>query len=312
MSDVRTGFFPATGGVNLYYEDTGSGEPIVFVHEFAGDYRSWEPQVRYFSHRFRVITYNARGYPPSDVPEDPESYSQDIAVEDILALLDHLKIETAHLVGFSMGSFAVLFFGLRYPDRAKSVMPVCCGYGAQEGWEDIHKDNFNDFADALEVEGEAGQASKQYAIGSTRVQFALKDPRGWQEFAEQFEALSKKGRAMTLRHVVAARPSVYSFEAEMKKMVIPVLIITGDEDEQTLLPGVFMKNTIPSAGLCVLPRIGHTINLEEPGLFNAMLYDFFTAVELGRWKPRDPRTMATDKYLAPESDLTTAPTVKRE
>ncbi|MCG8548655.1 MAG: alpha/beta hydrolase [Alphaproteobacteria bacterium] len=302
MSAVRNGYFEGTGGVRMYYEDTGEGVPIVFVHEFAGDYRSWEPQVRYFSHRFRPITFNARGYPPSDVPTDSELFSQTIAIDDIAALLRHLEIDKAHIVGFSMGSFAALFFGLRYPELARSVVPVCCGYGAAEGWEDLHKKNFFEFAEALEDDAKADDASDRYAIGSTRVQFAEKDPRGWQEFADQFRALSRQGRAMSLRHVVAARPSVYTFEEEMKKMQVPVLLITGDEDEQTLLPGVFMKNTIPTAGLCVLPRIGHTLNLEEPGLFNMMLYDFFTAVELGRWRPRDPRTFETKHYLASEDE----------
>lgn len=133
MSETRTGYFEGTGGVKLYYEDTGEGAPIVFVHEFAGDYRSWEPQIRYFSHRFRVITYNARGYPPSDVPTDPELYSQDIAVDDITALLRHLAIDKAHIVGFSMGSFAALFFGLRYPGMARSVVPVCRGTARPRG-----------------------------------------------------------------------------------------------------------------------------------------------------------------------------------
>ena len=66
----------------LYYEDTGSGTPIVFVHEFAGDLRSWEPQVRALARRHRCITFNARGYPPSDVPDDPKAYSQMVAADD--------------------------------------------------------------------------------------------------------------------------------------------------------------------------------------------------------------------------------------
>jgi pimeloyl-ACP methyl ester carboxylesterase len=135
---TKSGYFQGTGGVKLYYEETGSGVPIVFCHEFAGDIRSWEPQVRFFSHRFRVITYNARGYPPSDVPTDSAAYSMDNAVADVVALLDHLKIEKAHVVGFSMGSFTSLFFGMRHPDRARSVTPVCCGYGAEKGWDEIH------------------------------------------------------------------------------------------------------------------------------------------------------------------------------
>ena len=95
-------------GVKLYYEETGSGTPVVFVHEFAGDYRSWEPQVRHFARRYRCIVYNARGYPPSDVPSDVERYSQDRARDDILAVLDGLKLAKAHIVGLSMGAFAAL------------------------------------------------------------------------------------------------------------------------------------------------------------------------------------------------------------
>jgi pimeloyl-ACP methyl ester carboxylesterase len=300
MPEVRTGYFTAPDGVKMYYEDTGEGAPIVFVHEFAGDYRSWEPQVRFFSHTFRVITFNARGYPPSDCPDDPAKYGQFIAVDDVRHLLDHLGIDKAHVAGFSMGSFTALFFGIRHPDRARSVVPICCGYGAQEGWEEIHKKNFFDFADAIEREGMDGPSARRYAIGATRVRFAVKDPRGWAAFRERFLKLHGKGAANLLRYVVAARPSVYTFEEEMKKMTVPVLIITGDEDDQTLLPGVFMKRSIPTAGLYVVPYTGHTLNLEEPALFNNALYDFFTAVELGKVKPRDPRTYAIDKYLSPD------------
>ncbi len=303
MSEVRTGYAETSGDIKLYYEDTGDGIPVIFVHEFGGDYQSWEPQVRYFAHRFRAITFNARGYPPSDVPEDPALYSQDRAIDDIAAVMRHLKIDKAHIVGFSMGSFAALYFGLRYPELARSLTVVCCGYGTQEGWDDIHKNNFFALADALEKEGMDGEAARRYAMGSTRVQFALKDPRGWREFADRFITFNSIGAANTLRHVISARPSVFDLEAEFKKMTVPVLLITGDEDEQTLLPGVFMKNAIPTAGLCILPRIGHSLNLEEPALFNMMLYDFFTAVELGRWKARDPRTKMTKEYLAPASAL---------
>lgn len=296
-TEVRRGHFTTGDGVQLYFEDTGSGPPIVFCHEFAGDLRSWEPQVRYFSHRFRVITFNARGYPPSDVPEDPARYGQDRAVEDVADLLRHLGIPKAHVVGFSMGSFTALFFGLRHPGLARSVVPVCCGYGAEPQWESVHRKNFHEFADLLENPETADAASLRYCEGATRVQFMQKDPRGWKEFADQFAALSRKGRAMSLRHVVAARPSVLSFAEEFKRMQVPVLLITGDEDEQTLAPGVFMKKHIPTAGLCVLPRVGHTLNLEEPGLFNAMLYDFLTSIELGTWHPRHPRTFSTREYL---------------
>ncbi|HUN45026.1 MAG TPA: alpha/beta fold hydrolase, partial [Stellaceae bacterium] len=108
----------ADDGVRLYYEEVGSGTPIVFVHEFAGDHRSWEPQLRFFSRRYRCVAYNARGYPPSDVPADAQRYSQDRARDDIRSVLDALKLEKAHVVGLSMGGFATLHFGMHYPDRA--------------------------------------------------------------------------------------------------------------------------------------------------------------------------------------------------
>ncbi len=296
----KSGYIAAQDGTKLYYEETGSGAPLVFCHEFAGDYRSWESQVRYFSRRFRVITYNARGYIPSDVPGSPDSYSMDIAVSDLVSVLDHLGIEKAHVCGFSMGSFTALFFAMHHAHRARSATLVGCGYGAEKGWDEIHKRNFFEMADALEDPLRADDASARYSRGATRVQFMLKDPRGWKEFADQFAALSTKGRAMNLKHVVAARPSILDFEAEFKDMNVPVLIMTGDEDEQTLMPGVFMKKHIPTAGLCVLPRIGHSLNLEEPALFNQMLYDFLSDIEMGSWEPRDPRSMQTDKYLSPD------------
>ena len=124
--------------VSLYYEDTGMGTPIVFVHEFAGDARSWEPQVRHFARRYRCITFNARGYPPSAVPPAVSSYSQEHARDDILAVLDALGLAQAHIVGLSMGAFATLHFGLTYPARARTLVVAGCGYGA-------HPDGYAEF-----------------------------------------------------------------------------------------------------------------------------------------------------------------------
>src|SRR2546427_435130 len=120
----------AADGVKLYYEEAGSGIPILFVHEFAGDHRSWEPQLRFFSRAYRTIAYNARGYPPSDVPADPSRYSQARARDDAIAVLDHLGIDRAHVVGLSMGGFATLHVGLAHPQRALSLVAAGCGYGA--------------------------------------------------------------------------------------------------------------------------------------------------------------------------------------
>src|SRR5205814_1958162 len=114
-------------------------------HEFAGDLRSYEPQLRHFGKRYRAVAFNARGFPPSDVPESVACYSQARAADDILALLDHLGERQAHVVGLSMGGFATLHFGLRHPQRALSLCIGGCGYGA----EPDQREKFRAEADAI-------------------------------------------------------------------------------------------------------------------------------------------------------------------
>lgn len=283
-------------GVKLYYEITGSGYPLLFSHEFAGDYRSWEVQVRYFARRYQVITYNARGYPPSDVPEDLSAYSQARAAEDIVGLLRHLNIPQAHLVGLSMGGYAVLHVGLSHPELVRSMVVAGCGYGSVAGDREKFQQDSGQVAQRLEREGMAPVAAI-YAKGPTRVQFEDKDPRGWREFAEQLAGHSAIGSALTLRGVQGQRPSVYALEAQMRQCRVPTLIISGDEDEPCLEPGLFMKRTIPTAGLLIIPKSGHTINLEEPDAFNRAVSDFLAAVEAGKWGARNPASLSTSAIL---------------
>jgi pimeloyl-ACP methyl ester carboxylesterase len=286
-------------GIELYYEVTGNGYPLLFCHEFAGDYRSWEPQVRYFARRYQVITYNARGYPPSDVPEDVSAYSQAQAMEDIVGLMQHLHLSQAHLVGLSMGGYAVLHFGLTHPEMARSLVIGGCGYGSVAGERKKFQQDVEQTAQGIESQGMHAMA-KIYASGPTRVQFTDKDPRGWQEFAEQLAEHSTVGAAMTFRGVQAQRPSVYELEAAMRQLHVPTLVITGDEDEPCLEPALFMKRTIPTAGLVVLPKSGHTINLEEPEAFNRALDDFLTAVEADKWGARNPASLSQSAILPAE------------
>ena len=278
-------------GVRLYYEETGSGAPIIFVHEFAGDHRAWEPQVRFFSRHYRCITYSARGFPPSDVPTDPAAYSQARARDDIRAVLNELGIERAHIVGLSMGGFATLHFGIAYPERALSLVIGGCGYGAEPGEREKFAAETTATAQRFDDLG-MEKVAAGYAIGPTRVQFANKDPRGWQEFATQLAEHSALGSALTQRGVQALRPSLYDLTAEMEAMVTPSLVITGDEDWPCLQPAILMKRHIKTAGLVVMPNAGHTINLEDPAAFNQHLAEFFHAVERGTWPVRDPRAMS--------------------
>ena len=278
-------------GVKLYYEDSGTGIPIVFVHEFAGDHRAWEPQVRYFSRCYRCITYDARGYPPSEVPTDGERYSQERARDDIRAVLDALSIQTAHIVGLSMGGFATLHFGFTYPRRARSLVIAGAGYGAAPD----KRAQFAEEAEAAAGKFEAGmaKAAADYALGPTRVQFQNKDPRGWKEFADQLAEHSVAGSAHTLRGVQKRRPSLFDLTEKMTTITAPTLIMTGDEDWPCLEPALLMKRTIPTAALVVMPNAGHTINLEDPAAFNEHIADFLHTVDVGAWRKRDPRAMVS-------------------
>ena len=279
-------------GVKLYFEEAGEGTSIIFVHEFAGDFRSWEPQVRHFSRKYRCIVFNARGYPPSDVPQDPEMYDQDLAREDIRTVLDSLNIEMAHVIGLSMGGFAALHFSLHYPDRVISQVISGCGYGAGAGSREQFQRETTEAADRMESETMAVFGST-YAMGPTRVQFQNKDPRGWIEFETQLRDHSSLGSANTMRGVQRRRPSLYNLEDDLKKITVPTLILNGDEDEPCLDVSLYLKRTITSSALALLPRTGHTCNLEEPSLFNQLCETFIHQVDSGRWELRDRRSMTT-------------------
>ena len=266
-------------GVQLYYESTGEGFPLIFAHEFAGDFRSWEPQARYFSRRYRVITYNARGYPPSDVPTAEDAYSQSTHVEDLRGLLEHLGIDKAHICGLSMGGTLALNFGLTYPEMAQSLIIAAAGSGSVD--VDAWRENVAEQSRGLEERGMS--AMSDYAQGDARVQLRRKDPRGYREFTDQFLSHSGLGSALTFRGVQGKRPPVFALEDEMRALTVPTLIMLGDEDDPCIEASIFMKRCIPASGLVMFPQSGHAINLEEPDLFNRSLQDFLIAVETDTW-----------------------------
>jgi pimeloyl-ACP methyl ester carboxylesterase len=278
-------------GIRLYFEETGSGTPIIFVHEFAGDHRSWESQLRHFGQRYRAIAFNARGYPSSDVPEDPAAYSQARAADDIAAVLDGLGIDRAHVVGLSMGGFATLHFGLRHADRARSLVVAGCGYGAEPDQREKFRAEAETIAAFLKREGMGAFAAK-YAYGPTRVQFENKDPRGFAEFKARLAEHSALGSANTQLGVQRQRPSLYDLVGEMQRLKVPTLILTGDEDWPCLTPGLLMKRNIATAALVVMANCGHAINLEAPDEFNRIVREFITQVDAGRWPARDPRAIS--------------------
>ncbi|GIW05640.1 MAG: hydrolase [Dehalococcoidia bacterium] len=283
-------------GVRLFYEERGSGAPIVFVHEFADDYRSWAPQVSAMARRYRTIAYNARGYPPSDVPEDVRMYSQQRAADDIRDLLDGLGIDRVHLCGISMGGYASLHFTIQHPERVRSLVLAGAGYGSTPAERAKFQADVEVTARRMLEEGMRSVA-QWYSRGPTRVQFEAKDPDRFRAFAERLAEHSDLGSANTFLGVQKERPSVFDLKDQLAALDVPVLIVVGDEDDPCLEPALFMKRTIPRAGLVMLPKSGHTINLEEPERFNAAVLDFLATVDAGRWERRDPRSQTGSAIL---------------
>ena len=269
-----------TGPIDLHYEETGQGFPLIWCHEYGGDSRSWEPQVRYFSRRYRVVTWNYRGYPPSEVPKDPAAYSVEILVEDLRGLMQHLGIARAHIGGQSRGGGVALNFGIRHPAMAESLVLAAAGSGTV-GREEFLR-NAEQQARLYETEGVEAKV-RAFANNATRRGFAEKDPRGWAEFLRHVRDHSGIAAAHLMRGVQMKRKTIFELEPELRTIQAPSLIVVGDQDEPCLEPGLFMKRHIPHAGLLVLPMTGHTSNIEEPGLFNQHVAEFLAAVESGRW-----------------------------
>lgn len=272
-------------GVKIYYEETGAGMPMLFLHEYGGDKRSWEPQVRHFSRDHRCIVMCSRGYPPSDVPEDETLYGQDFAIQDALAVMDAAGIEKAVVVGLSMGGYTGLRLAIHHPDRVIALAAASAGAGSlTEGLQVFRKEAFERSEDYLEA---GKMLAEPFANGPTRTQLKRKDIRGWEEFRDQLAEHPAIGAAYTLRHVQGGRPSLFDFEAEFNACAVPTLLMVGDEDDVCLDVNVWLKRSMPTSGLRVYAKSGHLINLEDPATFNAEIADFLRSVKAGTWPVRE-------------------------
>ena len=275
--------FTTDDAVEIHYQVAGRGFPLLFAHEFAGDITRWEPQVNFFARRYRVITYCHRGYPPSDVPGDPDAYSQDRLVADMRELLLVLGIEQAYIAGLSMGAATALSFAIAHPEMCRALVVASTGTGSTD--RDTHLKAWRENVTRLQGEGMAGFAD-EYAKSPTRVQFLRKDPVGWEKFRAGLAGHSAQGSALITQGIQLKRPTVFQLEEQMRRLDMPALLLVGDEDDPCIEPMLFMKRCIAGSGLAMFPQSGHAINLEEPDLFNRTVLDFLTAVESGAWARR--------------------------
>ena len=272
--------FERVNGAALYYESTGEGVPVVLCHEFAGDMRAWEPQVRHLARRHRVVAFNYRGYPPSDVSEDPDAYSPDGLVADLLGLLDGLGLDRVHLAGLATGGNLVLNFAIAHPERVRSLIVAGAGAGTVDraAWLEAARR----FADDIARDGSEGIVAN-VADAPQRVIFRSKDPRGWAEFVEGMRRLSPVGAEHVMREVLIRRAPVFELAEGIRGLAMPILVMCGDQDAPAAEPSRFIRDNAPHAGLAVIPMCGHTLNSEEPELFNQIAGGFLAAVEAGRW-----------------------------
>ncbi len=276
-------------GVSLHYEVTGSGRPCLFLHEFAGDHESWRGQVSALCRRYRCITLSARGYPPSDAPEDPDFYGQQQAEDDALALLDHLGCDKAHVVGLSMGAYTALKLALREPARITAVVAAAGGSGSGASGRDAFLAEARALAVRLLKSGSI--PAEAMWRGPTRIHLLDKDPLAWAEEVRRMAARPAHAAALTLERVQAGRASLRDFHHRLASLETPVLLMAGDEDASCLDVNLWLKSIMPAARLALLPGSGHALNLEEPATFNALTADFLAEVDLGAWRRRDPASM---------------------
>jgi pimeloyl-ACP methyl ester carboxylesterase len=279
-------------GFVLYAESKGSGPPILFIHEFAADHRTWAEQMAALSSDHQCIAYSARGYPPSDVPPEPSSYSYLRAADDAINVLDGFGIERAHIVGLSMGGFCALQLGIRYPNRVRSLLVSSAGSGANPANRDAFLLETEAVAESFRRDGSPAVAAK-LALGPSRIQLQRKNRTAWDEFVRQLGEHSAEGMALTVLGVQQSRPSLYEIIDELRTITTPTLVVNGDEDEAVLEPGLLLKRTIGSAGLLVVPNSGHALNLEEPEIYNRVVRTFIDTVERGQWPSRDPRSLSS-------------------
>ncbi|GGF41736.1 alpha/beta fold hydrolase [Subtercola lobariae] len=287
-----------TDGVRLHVTDSGASgaaDPILFLHEFAGNYRSWAAQVAALCDEHRCITFAARGYPPSDVPANSDAYSWQRAVDDAVAVLDALDIESAHIVGISMGGYTAVQVGLKHPERVRSVMAVSVGSGSDPGIRSAYLEEARIVADQLRARG-TEFVGRSMAEGPSRIQLKNRSAAAWQQMIDQFAEQSADGMALTILEVQAKRPSFHDLLDELSTFARPLLVVDGDEDEACLSTGRLLKQTVPACGWRVLPNSGHVLNLEDPALFNDIVRRFIAQVEVGAWPERDPRSKVTLQF----------------
>jgi pimeloyl-ACP methyl ester carboxylesterase len=267
----------SVNGVRLYYEEAGEGPPLLLIHAFPVGLGMWAPQVPVFARRFRVISYDCRGFGRSEAPTEPTRYSQAVSVGDARALLEALGAAPAAVCGLSMGGNIALNLGLSHPESVRAL--VLCDTGA--GSEDpvAFRARCEEYAEAA-VSGMAGFAAA-IPRWSTFDDFAR---RGAEEAAllrGLILAQPPHGIGLTARFALATRRPVYALERGLRALARPTLVLHGEHDEACVRTSRFLAETIPGARLWTVPGASHFPNLDHPDLFNVRVLAFLREAGAG-------------------------------
>jgi len=216
-------------------------------------------------------------------------YRWQFAVGDIAAVMRDLEIERAHLVGLSMGGYAALQFGVRYPEKTGAIVAASVGSGSHPSHRDVWLRETSLLA-RIFIERGMVSMSERMARGPARIQLKYKDEKIWREFVVRLRQHSALGMSHTMARCQALRPTLHDLRDQFLGMTVPVLLALGDEDVRCLETNLMLKSTLPSAGLWICPNTGHAINLEEPLAFNTEVQAFLGAAERGAWRRGFPDT----------------------
>jgi pimeloyl-ACP methyl ester carboxylesterase len=200
-----------------------------------------------------------------------------------------LKIERAHLVGLSMGGYAALQFGLRYPEKTGAMVAASVGSGSHLSHRDAWLRETSVLA-RIFIEHGMVSIAERMARGPARIQLKYKDQKSCWDFVARLRQQSALGMSNTMARCQALRPGLHDLRDQFLEMTVPVLLAVGDEDVRCLETSLMLKSTLPNAGLWICPNTGHAINLEEPFAFNARIENFLGAVERGSWRRGFPGT----------------------
>jgi len=242
------------GDANLYYEDDGKGPAILMTHGFVASTGMWDGQVEAFKDRFRLIRWDMRGHGQTECQDDQSAYGQDITVADMVAILDHLEVEKAIIVGHSLGGFMSLRLNVMHPERVSALVLQGCGPGYRN---DDSRAKWNERVD--------GRAKTIIEEGYKALGGAAEVPVSVQRSSQELAMAARGILAQVDAKVIDSLPHID----------VPTLVIIGAGDSYYLQGSDYMANRIPGAEHIVVPDAGHGVNIDQPEIVNKAYEAFF-------------------------------------